>query len=90
VRLEQTTKEAFSRCTVSTLLQKYIDYIPVLIDRPPQILLFAAYLYKYFINEKRVTEASMFTFQPFGKQWTKLVAPQPNGLIAHLNPAFGQ
>ena len=86
----QALGEMNSRSAVTTCLEKYIDHIAILVNRPPQVLLFPTYLYEYFINVKCVPESLMSAFQSFGILKAELIAPKTNRFIAYGNTALSQ
>ena len=57
MRLEQTLKETRRCLSVSTRLQKHINYLTILIDRTPKIVLLAPDLHKDLIYEEGITVA---------------------------------
>ena len=90
VVFQQPFEKTLSRCTVTTCLEKHIDHLAILVNSPPQVLLFATYLYKYFVDVKCIAKPLMSTFQAFGILGTELVAPQTNRFIAYGDTAFSQ
>jgi hypothetical protein len=52
---EQAAKEAFSRMLIATALHQNVKDIPVLIDGPPQVVLFSLNSDEHFINMPGVT-----------------------------------
>jgi len=87
---QQSLEETRSSCSITTCLEKDIDHLAILVNSPPQVLLFAIYFHKHFVNVKCIAEPLMPTFQPFGILGTELLAPQTNGFIAYGNTAFSQ
>ena len=87
---QQSLEETCSSCSVTTCLEKHIDYLTILVNSPPQVLLFTIYLHKHFVDVKCIAESLMPTFQPFGILGAELVAPQTNGFITYSNTAFSQ
>jgi hypothetical protein len=79
-----------SSCAVASCLQKYIDYLSVLINGSPQVLLPAMNLHEHFVDEKCISKSLMPTLQALDILGPKLVTPQANGLIAHFNTSFRQ
>jgi hypothetical protein len=61
--LQQPIKEPFRRITVPPLLEKHINHLPILVNSPPQVMLFAIHLDEYFVNEESIAEPMMPTFQ---------------------------
>jgi hypothetical protein len=73
--LQCLTKKAFSRLTISVLSDQNIDDIPVLIQRPPELVAFASDSNKHFINAPDVPEPSLFPAQRSSTGRSKLDAP---------------
>ena len=90
VIFQQPLEETFSSRSVTTCLEKHIDHVAILVDSPPQVLPFARYLYKNFVDVECIAEPLMPIFQPFSILATELVAPQTNRFIAYGNTAFSQ
>ena len=90
VIFQQSFEETRSSRSVTTCLEKHIDHLAILVNGPPQVLLLAIYLHKYFVDVESITEPLMPTFQPFGILGAKLVAPQTNRFISYANTAFSQ
>jgi len=82
-------EEALGSRTISASLKEHINYIPVLIDRPPQIVLLAIDLHEDFINVERVAVAVMSAFQSTGVLGPKLITPESYGLVADCDTTFG-
>ena len=61
---QQPLKEELGSLTVSTGLQKYINHLTVLINRPPQIHLPAPNLHKDLIDKECVAISLMLPLQP--------------------------
>jgi len=87
---QQSLEEARSSHAVTTCLEKHVDHLAILVNSAPQLLLYAIYLHKSFVNAKRIAEPLMPTFEPFGILGAELVAPQTNGFIAYGSTAFRQ
>jgi len=90
VMFQQPLEETLSSRSVTTCLEKHIDHLTILVDSPPQVLLFARYLYKNLVDVECIAEPLMPIFQPFSILATELVAPQTNRFIAYSNTAFSQ
>lgn len=56
------TSETLSGCSITTYLEKHVDYLAILVDSPPQLLLFTTYLYKNFIDIECIAVALMSLF----------------------------
>jgi len=87
---QQSLEETRSSCSVTTCLEKHIDHLAILVNGPPQVLLFAIYLHKHFVDVKCIAEPLMPTFQPFSILGAELVAPQTNRFISYGNTAFSK
>ena len=87
---QQPLEETLSNLAVTTCLEKHIDYFAILVNSPPQVLLFAIYLHKYLVYVECIAEPLMPIFQPFGMLGDELVAPQTNRFIAYGNSALSQ
>jgi hypothetical protein len=87
---QQSLEEPLSSRSVTSCLEKHIDHLAILVNRSPQVLLFAIYLHKYFVDVKCIAEPLMPIFQSFRILGAKLVAPQTNRFIAYGNTAFSQ
>jgi len=69
-------------------VEKRIHHLAILVNCPPQVLLFATYLHKYFVEAECIAEPLMPTLQPFGISGAELVAPQTNRFTAYGNTSF--
>ena len=87
---QQPLEETPGSLAVTTSLKKHIDYFAMLLNSPPQMLLFAIYLHKYFVYVECIAEPLMPIFQPFGILGSELVAPKTNRFIAYGNSALSQ
>jgi hypothetical protein len=90
VIFQQLLEETLSSRAVTTRLEKHINHLAILVNSPPQVLLFAIYPHKYFVDVERIAEPLMPTLQPFGILGAELVAPQTNRFTAYGNTAFSQ
>ena len=75
---QQPLEKTLSSSPVTTCLEKHIDHLAILVNSPPQVLLFSINLHKHFIDVKCIAEPLVPTFQPFGILGAELVAPQTN------------
>jgi hypothetical protein len=66
VIFQQPLEETLCSCTVTTGLEKHINYLAILVNSPPQVLLLATNLHKYFVDVECIAEPLMTTLQPFG------------------------
>ena len=74
----QSTEKPLGSTRIPATLQKNIYGIPILLDRPPQIMLFAPELEEDLVDMERVAEAPMLATQPIGKFSPELDAPKAN------------
>ncbi len=77
-------------CAVASCLQKHIDYLTILVNGSPQVLLPTLDLHEHLVDKKCISKSLMSTLQPLGISSSKLVTPQPNRFIAHIDTSFGQ
>ena len=72
---QDSTKEAFSGSTISTLGNQNIDHVPILIDCSPQVVALASDLYEQFIDVPDVAEPSLFSAQRSGVGRSEFLTP---------------
>jgi hypothetical protein len=87
---KQPFEEPPGSCAVVSTLQKDINDFSVLVNGSPQVLLPAMELHEHFVDEKCISKSLMPTLQALDIVGPKLVTPQANRLIAHLNTSLGQ
>jgi len=75
VIFQQPLEETLCSRTVSTGLEKHINHLSILVDSPPQILLFTTNLHKYFVDVECVAKSLMSFFQSSSIFRAELVAP---------------
>ena len=68
----------------------HTHHFPILVDNPPQLMLFAVDLHEDFIDIKGVTIAAVLSFQATGINGTKLDAPETDRLSAYGNTSLSQ
>ena len=87
---EETAKEAFCSLPIASALHQDINGIAILIDGPPQILVFPLDGDKHFVEVPRVAEPSLslFEFSRIGR--SKLLTPLANRFICDGDPTFGE
>ena len=83
-------KESPCRAAISTGLDEDIDQVPVLIHGAPQILALTVDRHEDLVQEPRIAESTLSSFQPSGVVEAELPAPLPHGFIRHDNAPFGQ
>jgi hypothetical protein len=75
VILQQPLEETLCSCAVTTGLEKYINYLAILVNGPPQVLLLTTYLYKHLVDVECITEPLMPFLQSFSILRAEPVAP---------------
>ena len=87
---QQPLEEPLSCSTIPFRLQIDIHHLPVLIDSPPQIMLFAIYLYEDFIEVKSVTVTSVLAFQSACINGSELDTPVTDRFSGYSDASLGQ
>jgi len=87
---QQLLEEAPSCVGVSTLLNKHIDDIAVLVDGSPRVALLPLNPNEDLVNEKGLAVGSMCAPHATGVLWSKIVAPEANGFVGYDDSAPGQ
>ncbi len=87
---EETAKEAHRRLLVASPLHQDINRVAVLVDRSPQILLFALDAHKPFIKMPRITESTLSLLHCPSVSRSKLPAPLANGVVGDGEASFRQ
>lgn len=77
MRPEQPPEEPLSFSTIALGLENYINYVAVLVDGSPQIMLITIYLDEDLVDEEGVTVAPVFS----------LKAARLNGTELYTEPA---
>jgi hypothetical protein len=80
--LQQLAKETFGRFRVPSALDQHIEYIPVLINGPPEVVQFASDADKDLIQEPYVAGLWPATLEGLGIDPSEAQAPFADGLIA--------
>ena len=80
---QKQPQETLCSRAITTRLGKHIDHIAILVARPSQMLLFASYLYKNFVDLESIAEFLVPFLQSFGIFRSEIVAPQTNRFIAY-------
>ncbi len=88
--LEECPKESTRRTPVPPGLHQDIDQVTILIHRAPQILALTMDPHEHFVQEPRISESTLTSFQPPSVVGTELSAPLSNGLVRHDDASFGQ
>jgi len=87
---QDLAKKALGGPGVATGLNEDIEYVAILIDGAPQIVLHTSDLDEYLIGEPRVTKPAFAALQCPPIAGPKLETPSANGLVGHLNTALGK
>ncbi len=90
VIFERPLEKALSSRAVPSGLQKHIDHVSVLINSSLQLLLLTLDLHEHFVDEKCISKSLMSTRQKLDVFRSKLITPETNRRIAHLNTSFCQ
>jgi hypothetical protein len=72
----QSPEEPLGSSPISSVLQEYIYYLPILVNGAPEIVLFASDLHKDFIYVEGVTISLVSSFHATGVHSTELDAPE--------------
>jgi len=75
VIFQQPPEETLGSRAITTGLKKYINNLTILINSPPQVLLFTSCLYENLVNVECIAEPLMPFLQSLGILRTELVAP---------------
>jgi hypothetical protein len=75
VIFQQPLEETLCSRAATTGLEKHINHLAILVNSPPQVLLFITYLYKYLVDVECIAEPLMPFFQSFGILRAELVTP---------------
>jgi hypothetical protein len=59
---QQPLEETLCSCTVTTGLEKHINYLAILVNSPPQVLLLTTNLHKYFVDVECIAKPLMSFF----------------------------
>jgi hypothetical protein len=90
VPIEYAAQEALRRLLVAPFLHQDVQYQAVTVDGPPPPALLPLDLQLHFIEVPCVSCPGAATAEFDGEGRPELLAPQPDGLIAHLHPTFRQ
>jgi len=86
----ETAKEAHRRLLVASPLHQASNHVAVLVDRSPQILLFALEGHKHFIKMPRITQPTLSRLQCPRVRRSTLPAPWANGFVGDGDAWFRQ
>ena len=87
---EQTAEKAFSRFLISSASHQNINHVTVLVNGPPEIVAFAVYRNKHFVDMPGIAQLSVSLFEFAGIVRSKLVTPLANGFIGDGDAALGE
>ena len=76
----QPPEEALCCCTITSGLQIHINDFTILVDRSPQVMLLAVYLYEDFIDVESVAVTAVLALQATSINSSKLDAPEADRL----------
>jgi len=86
----ETATEAPRRLLVASPLRQDINRVAVLVDRSPQILLFALEGHKHFIKMPRITKSTLSLLQYPRVRRSTLPAPWAKGCVGDGEASFRQ
>jgi hypothetical protein len=83
-------EEPLCGTSITSRLHQDVDYVAVLIDRPPEILQLAVDSKEDLVQMPVVTESALASLQFADILCAKLLTPQPNGFIGYEDATFRQ
>src|SRR5256885_12345500 len=89
-RCKELAKELLGGSLVPPALDQDIQDVALLIDRPPQIVMFALDRQKYFLQVPLVPRPGAAAPELIGIVLSALAAPLAKGFIGHHHAAFQQ
>jgi hypothetical protein len=87
--LQQFAKETLRGTGVPSLLHQDIEHLSILVDRAPQIVVFAPDRHEHFIEMPDIAETAPAISQLLGKWGAELQTPLSHGLTADAHSALG-
>jgi hypothetical protein len=78
---QQAMKEAFACTLIATGLDKNIDYVPVLVNRAPEIQSLTPDSHEKFVQMPTITQAALSSLECPGVLGTELLTPLSDGLV---------
>ena len=87
---QEFAKEAFCCTPVAPRLDEDINHVPILIDRPPQILPLTVDGDKDFVQKPSVSELTLSPLQALGIVAPELQAPPADCLVGYGDSSFGE
>ena len=75
-RFEHSLEKPFGGFTISELLQIDINHLAILINSPPEIVLFAVDLHEHLIQKVGIAKSRVPPPKASGKFGTKLIDPE--------------
>jgi len=88
-RAQKSSEESLRGCCVSSLLQIHINDFAVLVDSPPQVVLFAADLHEHFIQKVSIAKSTMSTSQTSGIFRTEFIDPKSYRFVTDTDISLG-
>jgi len=83
-------EEALSGSMISPFGDQDIDYVPILIHRPPQVATLALDGYEYFIDVPDVTQTTLLPAQGSSVRSAELETPVSNGFVGDSDTTFSE
>ena len=90
VTFQELAKEALRCPTVAPRLNKNIYHVAVLIHGAPQILPFTVNRHEHLVEEPRISEVALPSFQLTCVLRTELQTPLSNGFVGHDDSSFSE
>jgi hypothetical protein len=88
--LQELAKKSFGSVAIATPLNQNVDYIPVLIDRPPQVVALIADSDEHLIQVPGIAQRSPATLQPPNMFGPELQALLSDRLVGHRDATLGE
>lgn len=86
--IEELAEELFRGLLVPAPLDQDIEHVPLLVHRPPQIVLFTLDRQTHFVHLPLVTRPGTAVPELIGIRLAKLAAPLADRLMGNGHPAF--
>src|SRR3974377_1232647 len=87
---QKSAEEPFCGASITPRLHQDVDYVAILVDRPPEILQVAVDSEEDFVQMPVVAELALSSLQFADIIRAELLTPQPNGFIGYEDAAFRQ
>ncbi len=88
--LQELLKESPRRTPVPTGLYENVDHIAILINGAPEILPLSVDVHEHFVQEPRISEATLPSSQLPRIVGAEFPAPLPHRFVRHDDSPFGQ